>query len=160
MLTVNGRLTVNDALTGKRNFTLIKIQRALSRGQVPSRQLAAGTGGKIMARILTAKQHGVLLFAADGELIEAPTVRFPVELRTLSYEGELPVLLELTAHSSFGEIRLRQGFKKGVVELKICGRQFRARLVGRPKNSPLLRVHASDVFAALFPPVTFRKGDR
>jgi len=106
---------------------------------------------------MTTKPHNVLLFVADGELILAPKVRIPIELKTVSYDRSVPVLVELKACSWFGETGLRMGFPKGVVELNVCGRQFRARLAGQPKNSPLHHIHASDAFAALFPPVAFPK---
>jgi hypothetical protein len=92
---------------------------------VPSQQLEARnerekvvmarkSSKKIQPSFSTAqrKQHNVLLFAADGELILTPIVRIPIELKTLSYDGALPVLVELTARSSFAELGLRRGFKK------------------------------------------------
>ncbi len=101
-----------------------------------------------------------LVFCADGEMMLGPKFWVPIQLNILSTEGPLPVLVELTSRSSFGELALRQGFPKGSVELNVRGRRFRARLVRHPKNSPLHLIHASDVFAALFAAVAFPKSRR
>jgi hypothetical protein len=98
-----------------------------------------------------------LLFCAEGKMLLGPNTRIPIRLQILSTAGPLPVLVELTSRSSLGELALRQGFAKNAAKLNVRGREFCARVVGRPKDSPLRLIHASDVFAALFPGVAFPK---
>jgi len=101
-----------------------------------------------------------LTFVAKGELVLAREVHVPVELMIVSLHGVLPIFVDLKTTSSFGELALRERLLERTAELRVCGRQFRARFASRPKNSPLHRLHASDVFAALFPAVTLRKDDK
>jgi hypothetical protein len=101
-------------------------------------------------------KHDNLVFCAEGEMMLGRT-RVPIRLQILSTAGPLPVSVELTSPSSLGELALRQAFVKDAAKLNVRGRQFRARVVKQPGNSPLRFIHAADVFAALFPAVAFAK---
>jgi hypothetical protein len=97
------------------------------------------------------------VFHASGDLILGRAFPVPIKIQIMSLDGIIPVVAELTADSGQAELFLRNGFGKRAVNLKVCGREFSVRLVGRPKNSPLHKILASDLFAGLFPAAEWLK---
>jgi hypothetical protein len=92
----------------------------------------------------------VVRFIADGELFLASNITCPITLQLASFDGAIPAFVELTPDSDSSEIAFRVGFGRSHLKLSVGGRQFTARIARRLKNTPLLWLHASDVFAGLF----------
>ena len=90
-------------------------------------------------------------FVANGKLHLATNVACPITLQATSFDGAIPAFVELKPDSGSSEIAFRVGFSVRRLKLSVRGRQFSARIARRLKNTPLLWLHASDVFAGLFP---------
>jgi hypothetical protein len=101
-----------------------------------------------------ASKTSIIRFIADGELLLAPNVRRPITLQAASFDGAIPAFVELTPDSDSSELAFRVGFSHSHLQLSVGGREFSARIARRLKNTPLLWLHASDVFAGLFPAET------
>jgi hypothetical protein len=93
----------------------------------------------------------IIHFVADGELFLASNITCPITLQVLSFDGAIPAFVELTPDGDSSEIAFRVGFGRSHLKLSVGGRQFTARIARRLKNTPLLWLHAADVFAGLFP---------
>jgi hypothetical protein len=100
-------------------------------------------------------KQSILRFIASGELILATNTTCPISLQAASLKGR-PCLVELTARTDMGDmgdiaLRMGVGFSNGEVKLRVCDREFCARVVRQVENSPILWLDPSDVFVGLFP---------
>jgi hypothetical protein len=102
-------------------------------------------------RSVSKKNEGILRFIASGELVIGCGHICPVRLQAVSLDGIPPAFVEMIPRSDFAEIAVRVGFSRSHVTLRVCGREFSIGIARQLKNTPILWLDASDLFAGLFP---------